>query len=238
MQDRQYTDMFTHEKKHWWFRGKRAYISAMLKLTTFHNASILDIGSGTGFTTKYLDRFGHVTGIEQNKKACSYAKKNKVAVIKGSANSLPFHANVFDCVTLLDVLYHKQVNEKRVLYEARRVLKKNGWLLITDCAHQSLFGEHDKIMHARVRFNKQDLERIVENAGFTIIRSSYIFASIFPLFIISRIMFRNKKSTHLVSRPNRFVNALLYACISAESRLLTYINLPFGSSLIILAQKK
>ncbi|MCR4330188.1 MAG: class I SAM-dependent methyltransferase [Candidatus Roizmanbacteria bacterium] len=238
MQDRQYADMYNHEKKHWWFRGKRAYLSTMLKLTDLHNANILDIGCGTGFTTKFLDRFGFVTGIEQNKKAWFYAKKNKVTVINRSANSLPFHANIFDCVTILDVLYHKQINEKVVLSEARRVLKKNSWLLITDCAHQSLFGEHDRVMQARIRFNKKGLEWTVKDAGFTIIRSSYIFASTFPLFVISRILLRNKKATHYVSSPHKYINAILYACIRIESKILAYFNLPFGSSIIILAQKK
>jgi len=230
--------MYHHEKKHWWFKGKRAYLSTMVKLTNLHDANILDIGCGTGFTTKFLDNFGCVTGIEQNKKACFYTKKNNVRVVMASANSLPFRAESYDCVTILDVLYHDGINERKTLQEARRVLKKHGWLLITDCAHQELFGEHDKAMQARVRYDKIELESLIENAGFTIVRSSFIFASTFPFFALLRILFRNKKSAHYVSFPNKYINALLYTCMYIESRFLAYFNLPFGSSIIVLAQKK
>lgn len=237
MQSKQYNDMFLHEKTHWWFRGKRAYIETLLKNVAFGKLHILDIGAGTGYTTKFLERFGAVTGIEQNRKACRLAKKNNVNVVCGSANNLPFKDHSFHCVTILDVLYHKGIKTQRVMKEARRVLKKGGYVLITDCVHPSLYSDHDRIMQARERFSKNNLEQQIIDCGFAIAKSSYLFTSTFPAFVMARILVGHKKDTPLVATPHRLINVFLFTLLQIESLLLKHINLPFGSSVIILAQK-
>ena len=126
----------------------------------------------------------------------------------------------------------------RYLAEIARVLKPGGMLLITDCAHQWLYGPHDQAMHARQRYSKGELETKVKKVGFKIQRSSFIFMNTFPLFLINRLVAKlTLKAGSDVKPLPAIVNFFLTTLGRWEASLLSLINLPWGSSIIILARK-
>lgn len=239
MKKSEYEKMYLLENSHFWFVGKRYFIQAYLNIIKSRVDGILDLGCGTGGTTKFLQRYGKVTGVEKNPSAIFLAKKRGIKIVKGDAEDLPYKKDSFDLITLFDVLYHKDVkNVEKAVKEVRKVLKPTGFLLITDSAFDILKSSHGVSVFEGRRFTLKNLEYILNKSGFEIIKSSYIFLSIFPLILFKRF-FVDKliKSESDLFRPPEFVNLLLKLILKAEALLLNYLKLPLGSSLIILAKK-
>ena len=242
MEKREYESMYQLEDNHWWFVIKRSFAKTYLQfLPRKRKREILDIGCGTGRNLELLQKYGRIYGIDNSEIGIAYCKKRDYHQVKlASASNLPFSDRNFDLVTIFDVLYHRGIkNDLEVLREANRVLKPGGYILITDCAHQLLWGPHDLAMHARQRYSKEELKDKVKRAGFRIEKISYTYFFIFPLFLIERLLkklvFRETSSD--VTKVPRIINKILIACGNLEARLLQYLSFPIGSSIIILAQK-
>lgn len=229
------------EDNHFWFVGKRYFIQTYLDPIKDKIKKILDVGSGTGGATKFLQFYGDVIGIEKNPTALKLAKLKNLKLVKGEAEKLPFAGQTFDLVTILDVLYHKDVDSvEKVIREARRVLLPSGYLLITDSAFKLLKGGHADSVFEKRRFTLSELENNLVRNGFAIIRSSYIFMSLFPLIFIKRFLIDKIASFAKsdVFMPPSVFNSLFQLLLQTERFLLRYFKLPIGSSLIILARKK
>lgn len=237
MKRAQYEAMARVEDSHFWFAGKRAYIKVLCDRFRL-GGRILDVGCGTGGMTVYLASWGRVTGLEKSSVARAYAQRRGLTVLPGSANKLPFAERTFDLVTLFDVLYHKSVDERHTLAEVHRVLKPGGYVLITDCAIPWLWGPHDEAMGAKRRYFKHELKKMVEDAGFIVRRSSYIFFFTFPLFVAARLFARVLPSKHFVSIPHFAVNRILFSIIKLEAVFLQWVNFPIGSSVLLLGRKR
>jgi ubiquinone/menaquinone biosynthesis C-methylase UbiE len=236
MHNQTYPEMYRSEDTHFWFLGKRLFIDSILHHRKLTPPQILDIGCGTGGTTKFLSKWGKVTGIEQNSQAASLATKRGIRVIRGSAHHLPFQKSKFGLVTILDVLYHKGIKELSVLQEAFRVLKPQGLLLVMDSSIPWLWSHHDIVMDAKYRYTKKQLVTHVQHAGFIVDTASYIYSSTLPFLILSRMITNITRSTSLPHLPST-LNQIVLKLIAFEASLFLHIRLPIGSSLLILAHK-
>lgn len=232
--------MYLLEDSHFWFVGKRFFIKTYLDKIKNKIHNILDIGSGTGGTTKLLEKYGKVIGLEKDSFARSLAKKRGLEIVKGEAEKLPFQKNTFNLITIFDVLYHKDIkNVNYVLKEVFRVLKPNGYILIIDSAFDCLKGNHSGPVYEKRRFTTAGLKNVLYKNNFIIIKSSYIYFSIFPMVLLKRTFidrFFKSEESDVFSIP-KVINSLLIFLLRLESLLLNYIKLPIGSSLIILARK-
>jgi len=101
------------------------------------NGKILDIGSADGMFTKVIldkSKTKEIIGIDVLKNSVDWAnshwKKNKKMKFKvGDAHKLEFKKNSFDAVFALEVMEHV-FKPQTVLKEIKRVLKKNGYVII------------------------------------------------------------------------------------------------------------
>lgn len=126
MKTREYRFQYEVEDVHWWFAGRKAFLSAVFSSAGIDEGgtlSIADIGAGTGGMYAFLSRYGNVTGIEIHPEGRKYARKRGITLKNGSVENTGLTTGKYDIVCLLDVLYHNEVNEKKALAEAYRILK-------------------------------------------------------------------------------------------------------------------
>jgi len=236
MQQAEYQKMFRLENKHFYFVAKRFFIKTVLNPYKSQIKTILDIGCGTGGQTQLLQAFGLVIGLEPNLLARKLARSRGLKVISGKAESLPKFSNKYDLVTFLDVLYHRNIRKpEQAIFQANKILKKGGLLLITDSAFSWLTSDHDRVMHGSRRFTVSQLQKILRKQHFMVLKSSYLYFTVFPILVFKRLVFSNRLSD--VNSVFWLINYLLLALLWVESKFLKWINYPWGSSVIILAQK-
>jgi SAM-dependent methyltransferase len=96
---------------------------------------LLEVGCGDGKRLHWLQehRSLRCSGVEPSSKAIEFATKHGVRAKKGTADNLPFADQQFDIVVYGFCLYLCDREDLfKIAYEADRVLKKTGWLIIHD----------------------------------------------------------------------------------------------------------
>lgn len=245
MNPEEYGRMKNLEKTYWWHVGRRFIIRAMLK-KYFNGAneqekSILDIGCGTGGNAMLLKEFGTVMGLDDSKEALRLAQGEGgfSKLVLGEINKLPFDENVFDCITLLDVLEHVN-DEKLALDECKRVLKPGGGLIITVPAYQWLWSGHDEALHHKRRYSMAELKNKLKQAGFEIVFKTYAVSALFLAIAfyryLDKIMGRKQESSYVIFNP--IINNLFIFLLRIEALIFKLgLALPFGTSIVIIAKK-
>lgn len=202
---------------------------------------ILDIGAGSGSNYELLTNFGAVTGIEPSPIAVKLAiHKGITDLVVASAEQIPFENDTFNLVTLMDVLEHLP-DENKALSEAYRVLSKEGRIFVTVPALKILWTNHDAINNHYRRYSKREITEILEAAGFQIEKISFYFLTAFPFYLTRSLLEKrgllNKRNLDYLSLPNLLINQSIFMILAIEARILKYISLPFGSSLVVVAKK-
>lgn len=233
------------KKNYWWHIGRRFILIKFLKRwfpISNTKSLILDFGCGTGENFEILSKFGQVIGIDNSEVAVKFCQQKGHLAKLINGNNLPFPDKSIDFITVLDVLEHLD-NDVDIFMEYKRVLKESGRILITVPAYKFLWSEHDKAMKHRRRYIASELQTKLNQSGFKILKMNYIFTFVFPLVLFYRIFRRifPKKSyqskVSYVILP-KFINQFFVRIMQIETFLVDKINLPFGSSIIIVAEKK
>ena len=249
MNPREYQVLFDVEDHHWWFVELRREIARAVERFQGRGAERagrwLDAGSGTGGLLANLDPAGkgRRVGFEISPEGLRFSRSRSVRdLVRGSVCAIPFAGGVFDLVTSVDVLCHKEVREEQALSEMGRCLKPGGILVLQVPAFDWLRGEHDQAVWTNRRYRRREIERLLERAGLDVRSSFYRVGLLFPFAALGRLLARGRKAEEARSdvRPvSRPVNALLATILRAESRLGALgLRLPFGLSIFCVAQKR
>jgi ubiquinone/menaquinone biosynthesis C-methylase UbiE len=239
----EYQKMFIEEQSHWFFKTKRMFIESFLnKVLIPPNIEILEPGCGTGANRIFLEKYGSVTSLDFSQDALDFCQKREIKrLIRGDLNQLGLKSETFDFAFLLDVLYHQWVKDDiSALKDILRILKPGGKLLITDSAFPFLLSSHDKAVMTRERYTIPSITKKLEQAGFKVLRTSYMFATTFPLLTLVRLIQKIapiKENSSNVFKVPQLINQLVLKIMSLEARILSRSRLPFGSSVIVLAEK-
>src|SRR5579883_3068470 len=91
------------EEWHWWYRGRRRIIAALVpKLGLAPGVQILDAGCGSGRNMADLARHGTVTGLELSDASVHWARHRGIGeVVQGSITEAPFADERFDFAVCL-----------------------------------------------------------------------------------------------------------------------------------------
>lgn len=236
--------MYQAEQVHWWYLGMQAITRAMLdRYMQNGDMQILDAGCGTGGAmAACLPRYGQVTGCDSSTLALRYCQERAInQIAQASVTALPFPSGSFDLITSFDVLYERGVDSPAAaLAEFKRILRPAGKLLLRLPAYDWLRGHHDQAVHTGRRFDARSLSNLLEISGLRLLHITYANTFLFPLAILKRLLERvfppATGSSDLTLGAGLF-NPLLTRILSAEAPIATSQGLPFGLSVVAIAQK-
>jgi SAM-dependent methyltransferase len=235
------------EQSHFWFRGLAKFVRPLIlrALDGVQQPEILDCGCGTGANMKMLGAYGRVTGFDITWAGLEFAREyEQKRLTQASVLSIPFADDAFHFVTAFDVLACLHDDEEtRALGEMRRVLRPGGAVLINTAALAILRGQHAVFGNEVRRSRRGRLKAALERAGFSIVKLTYTNFSLLPLMFPVRLSQRliglatpEEKGAD-IRLPPAPINGLLTGLVTAEAAALRYVNMPLGSSLLVLARK-
>ncbi|GAB2868453.1 class I SAM-dependent methyltransferase [Nocardioides pacificus] len=230
------------QSDYWWYRVRSSLLRTVLEPYLRGSERVLDVGSADGPSVGWL-RGGtqHVSldldprGLEPGAGVC------------GSALSLPFRSGSFDVVGAFDVIEHCDP-EGVAVAELTRVLKPGGHLFLTVPAYQWAWSDFDEENGHYRRYTRRRAVAALESAGLEIERATYAFASTLPLFAAERVARKAKRALRgagstqaadVVSLPRTppVLDRILTGLGRLDDRLLARRDLPFGSSIVVVARR-
>ncbi len=221
------------EKNYFWFKIRRKWIADRIRRFEHSAPNVLEIGCGTGNVSNFLAQKGyHVTGCEFYREAIDEAWPGYDKV-QGDAATLPFANDSFDIVGMFDVLEHFS-DETQILIEARRVLNKNGILVITVPARNELWSRIDEIAFHKRRYSTSDLNLSLTAASFLPMSIEYMF-----MMLYLPMKLRRGKKTEVANhfKISKALNILMMLYFECERFMSRFIKLPIGTSIVAVAKK-
>ncbi len=154
----------------WYEKNKFAYLSEIeaIKKVLPEKGKGLEIGVGTG---RFAAALGIKFGIDPSDKMLEIAQKRGVNVKSGRGENLPFGDATFDYVAIIITICFVK-DPIKVLKEARRVLKRNGRIIIGIIDKNSFLGKFyqkkKSIFYKQANFfNIEELSDLLKIVGFT-----------------------------------------------------------------------
>lgn len=186
-----YAEMYEQEDVHWWFRGRRAIIWALLSHADLPpEPRILDAGCGTGRNLVEFGTLGPAEGVDPSADAVAFCQARGLRDVRQAGlEDLPFDAGRFDLLFACDVIEHVE-DDASSLRELRRVAAPDAALLLTVPAYQWLWTDHDvQLRHFR-RYTLPLLRRQVVAAGWQPVHATYFNSIMLPLVAPARLASR------------------------------------------------
>lgn len=218
----------------WWGKARMEIVSNCMKDIVSHNINILEVGAGYGRMTTMLSNFGCVKAIEPYPDAVNYLQELGVDTYQGTLETFN-DSNKYGLVVCFDVLEHI-ADDKEALLKMSSFLEDKGFLVITVPAYKYLWNRHDKMNNHFRRYTKGGLLNILPD-NLVVKRISYYNTLLFPLAVLDKLVLTKNKRSYSFN-PSKIVNDALYNIFVMEKNILRYCNLPFGVSILLIAEKK
>ncbi len=203
-----------------------------------------EIGAGDGqISQNLMEQDINIIAIEPLLSGVSKLNSLSIKTFPGTLKMLQLPDNSIEAIGIFDVLEHID-NTVPFLEEIYRVLKPQGYLIITVPAGQYLFSNYDlSIGHFR-RYSKTELKRSLGNSGFKpkVVKYQF-FILILPVLLLRRIPYLLKidkgedLKVHQKNRSHKkilnYFKPILTIVLDLESKS----KLPLGFSLTALFVK-
>lgn len=241
--------LFEMEQRHFWHTGRKKIILDVLRrnIANLTECRMLEIGCGNGNVLTFLEANGiAIEGGDIFIDALRFCRQrsNSTNLYLLDILSLPFRDN-FEIIGIFDVLEHIE-NDIDALSEINIALKAGGNLILTVPAYQWLWSPFDQGVGHKRRYSLKDITAKLESNGFVVKKISFYVSFLFPIIAAIRLITKalpvnnKKRKIENVLEANTIpvINNIFSALLKLEMLLMRYINLPFGSSLLVLAEKK
>lgn len=174
MEEEVYGRLQAVEDDHWWFRGRRAVIWALLERARLGaSPRILDAGCGTGRNLREYGALGDAVGVDPSPRAVAFCRERGLLRVKQAGlEELPFEDGSFDLLLAFDVLEHVE-DDHAALAELHRVAVPGARLVVTSPAYRWLWSSHDTSHHHYRRYTRRELVERATRAGWTVEVATY-----------------------------------------------------------------
>jgi SAM-dependent methyltransferase len=237
----EYARIAAVEDDHWWYRNTRALAADLLDPWLHDRSRILDAGCGPGGNGAWLAAHGDVVGVDLSADALAFvrARRPTTRPVRASVAALPFADGAYDVVVGLTILYTVP-DDARAVTELARVLRPGGALLLVEPAFAALGRAHDATVHGRRRYRRAGLSALAVAAGLTVARATYAYSFLAPpaaaLGALDRV--RRRRDVPAGSDVDkRALDRVFSPLADHERRWLAGHDLPFGTSLVLLATR-
>lgn len=198
---------------------------------------MLDIGCGDGLFFDALSKYGQVWGVEVDASIVSEEGPHRDRIHIGPFDDSYQVAKPLSIVLMLDVLEHLDEPEA-CLRHALSLLEHDGIAIITVPAFQALWTRHDDINHHRIRYTRRTFGSVAETAGMRVDRSQYFFHWVAAAKLVVRLKERLIPGEPVpAALPAAPINRVLRALSDLERKTMSWLKLPFGSSLLVVGGK-
>jgi SAM-dependent methyltransferase len=230
------------EGKHWWFCARRKILNSVILKFAPKNTQlrVLEAGCGTGGNLQMLSKFGNLQAFEMDEEARDIAKTKLAIDVKEGMlpDNAPHAPHSFDLVVAFDVLEHVE-QDVESLATLRNQLVPGGRLIMTVPAMPWLWSNHDASHHHFRRYTSKQLKEKLLKAGLEPVRVSYFNTLLFPaiagLRLVRKIFGIQEAADDQM--PSSRMNAILKSIFGFESNFIGSIPMPFGVSLLAVAQR-
>lgn len=226
------------EKDHFWFPPRLKLVTKLVKkLLSPKRSALIELGCGTGSllaaTLGITDMYVGVDGHDRMLEKC-LKSGDRCWLIHADATRVPLESNQFDLVVALDVLEH--LEPMALLSEARRLARPGGKLLVSVPAFNFLWSRVDVAAGHRCRYHVGLIKKQLHLSGWRLAGYTHYQFLLFPAVVISRLLAPQAR-TKLERYPRSWMNRIGGLINELEVNLLSGFRLPWGSSLIVRAEK-
>ena len=229
------------EKWHWWFRGRRKILEAVIKreFGEGRSAVILSVGcgpaEGLNWLVPYCGEAGKVVGVDMDTTHDQPTPAN-VEFVSGSLEETTLPEQSFDIVLALDVLEHLN-DDIAGLLKIKSFIKPGGLLLVTVPALPSLWGGQDVVSHHFRRYTRRSLAALLANGNLKNCRLTYFNSILFPAVASLRWSRRllgvgDRARTDFEGSKPGPLNDVLAWLFGLESGVINLTTMPIGVSLL------
>ena len=193
MEDFVYQQLYELEDSHWWFRGRRAVLWAMLgRVGVPHAPRVLDAGCGTGRNLAEFGALGTAHGVDPSAEAIEFCRRRGLdGVREAGLEALPFDDAAFDLILATDVLEHVERDDVAAR-ELRRVAAPDALLVVTVPAYRWLWSQHDDSHHHLRRYTLGALRERLAGAGWRPVLQTYFNSLLLPPIALVRTLARRR----------------------------------------------
>jgi len=233
------------EGRNFWFRARNDLIAKLISKYASKTKKYFEVGCGTGFVLQRVDselKKAEILASEYFAEGLFYAKDRvpRSNFIQMDGRRIPFFEE-FDLIGLFDVLEHID-DDELVLSELYKALTSSGVLILTVPQHKWLWSPADDYAHHQRRYTHKELLEKLQGSGFKVNMTSSFVVTLFPMFVMSRFLQRNKP-------PERYdplkefaipdwMNFIFYKILSLEAWVIGLgLRFPFGGSRVVVATK-
>ncbi len=226
---------------YWWYRARAGLLQEVFGPFVGEPRQVLDVGSADAPSVGWLRGDHRLVNLDLLPDGLVPGEG-----VCGSVTALPFPAATFDVVGAFDVVEHCE-DHHRAVSELARVAVPGGRVLLSVPAYSWAWTDHDDRAGHHHRYTRGQLTRLAEAAGLTVLRATYAFGAVFPLFAaergVRRLRGRRTEAGATLDLGNRLPavspgqDRVLMGLSRLDQRLLRRVDLPFGSSVFLAARK-
>jgi SAM-dependent methyltransferase len=223
------------EEAHWWFVGTRELVADLVRSRLAPGSAILDAGCGSGRLLQEISVGYRRTGLDLDVGVAQ--NRPGLEAVAGSIEAIPLPDESFDGVVAIDVVSATGVeDDARALRELLRVLRPGGSAVIQVAAYRWLRSGHDVPSGTARRYTARRLKSLLSANGFEPLYVGYRVTLPFPAAVTRRLLIRNRPKDDL-GEVNPLLNRILLAVIRLENRLIPWLRLPFGLTVLAIARR-